>query len=139
MPNIAAALQPKDNALSHEVVFIDQEQLVDWDPPLLFLDAFGRQIWEEEISDQPMIRSLSALRRGEAYTVLPYNSNTTNYENLLSNAWYIGTVMMPSAFGDIDYREKAREVFHFFHGVDIYDEVETFYNPYRQLPKDSTE
>ncbi|MFP4488450.1 MAG: ABC transporter substrate-binding protein [Bacteroidales bacterium] len=139
VPNIAGALQQNDNALSHEVVFIDKEQLVDWDPPVLFLDAAGRQIWEQEISEQQVISSLSALRRGEAYTVLPYNWNTTNYENLLSNMWYTGTVMMPSAFGDIDYREKAREVFRFFHGVDIYDEVEAFYNPYRQLKNDIAE
>lgn len=139
VPNMAGGLQQNGNALSHEVVYIDQEQLVDWDPPVLFLDAAGRQIWEEEISGQPMIRTLSALSRGEAYTVLPYNWNTTNYENLLSNVWYIGTVMMPSAFGDIDYREKAREVFRFFHGVDIYHEVEAFYRPYRQLEMNNAE
>jgi len=136
VPNIAGRLQQNDNAPGHEVVFIDPEQLVDWDPPVLFLDAAGRQIWEQEIREQKMIGSLSAIRSGEAYTVLPYNWNTTNYENLLCNVWYIGTVLMPSAFGDIDYRDKAREVFSFFHGVDIYDQVAQFYRPYHRLRKD---
>ena len=139
VPNVAGRLHQNDNAPGHEVVFIDPEQLVDWDPPVLFLDAAGRQIWEQEISEQKMISSLSAIRSGETYTVLPYNWNTTNYENLLCNVWYIGTVLMPSAFGDIDYRNKAKEIFSFFHGVDIYDQVEQFYRPYRRLQKDMDE
>jgi len=131
--------ETKKNALSHEVLFIDPEQLIDWNPEILFLDAAGKQIWEEEITKDVMSSSLSALESGEVYTVLPYNWNTTNYENLLCNIWYIGKVIMPSAFGDIDYDTKSREIFIFFYGRDIWDELKNYYLPFEQYNKDFAE
>lgn len=129
----------RSNALSHEVLFIDSEQLIKWNPEVLFLDAAGRQIWEEEISRDVMRSSLSALKSGKVYTVLPYNWNTTNYENLLCNIWYIGSVLMPSAFGDIDYRTKSREIYLFFHGKDIWNEIDNYYHPFRHMENGKTE
>jgi iron complex transport system substrate-binding protein len=123
----------KKNALSHEVLFSDREQLIEWNPDVLFLDAAGRQIWEEEIAEEVMATSLNALKENRVWTVLPYNWNSTNYENLLCNVWYIGYVLMPSSFGDIDYLEKSREIFLFFHGSDIWDEVNNYYKPFKQV------
>lgn len=123
----------KKNVLSHEVLFTDREQLIEWNPHVLFLDAAGRQIWEEEIAEEVMATSLDALKENRVWTVLPYNWNTTNYENLLCNVWYIGYILMPSSFSDIDYIEKCREIFLFFHGTDIWDEVNNYYMPFRQI------
>jgi iron complex transport system substrate-binding protein len=123
----------KKNVLSHEVLFTDREQLIEWNPHVLFLDAAGRQIWEEEIAEEVMATSLDALKENRVWTVLPYNWNTTNYENLLCNVWYIGYILMPSSFSDIDYIEKSREIFLFFHGTDIWDEVNNYYMPFRQI------
>ncbi len=117
----------------HLVLFIDQEQLIEWDPDVIFLDATGRQIWQEEITPGVMSNSLSAFRAGEIYTVLPYNWNTTNYENILCNMWYIGSVLLPSAFGDVDVTEKCREIYRFFYGTDIYDKVYDYYRPFERL------
>ena len=128
----------KGSALSHEVLFIDPEQLIEWNPDVLFLDAAGHQIWEEEIARDVMKSSLSALKSGKVYTVLPYNWNTTNYENLLCNIWYIGSVLKPSAFGDIDFRAKSREIYLFFHGKDIWDEIDNYYHPFRHLENGQT-
>jgi len=122
--------------LSHEVLSIDPEQLLKWDPDIIFLDAAGRQIWEKEINGSTMFNSLSALHSGKVFTVLPYNWNTINYENILSNVWYIGSVMMNSAFSDIDYTMKSREIYRFFYGRDIFDEVDNYYKPYRRYIKD---
>lgn len=114
----------------HVVIFIDQEQLIEWDPDVIFLDAAGRQIWQEEITPGVVSNSLSAFRAGETYTVLPYNWNTTNYENILCNVWYIGSVLLPSSFGDVDVTEKCREIYRFFYGNDIYDKVYDYYRPF---------
>ncbi|MFN2336774.1 MAG: ABC transporter substrate-binding protein [Bacteroidales bacterium] len=117
----------------HVVIFIDPEQLIEWDPDVIFLDAAGRQIWQEELTTGIMSNSLSAFRSGEVYTVLPYNWNTTNYENILCNVWYIGSTLMPSAFGDADIVEKCREIYSFFYGTDIYDKVYEYYRPFERL------
>jgi len=119
----------------HVVIFIDQEQLIEWDPDVIFLDAAGRQIWQEEVTPGIMSNSLSAFRNGEVFTVLPYNWNTTNYENILCNVWYIGSVLLPSSFGDVDVTEKCREIYRFFYGTDIYDKVYDYYRPFERLDK----
>lgn len=114
----------------HEVVFIDPEQIIEWDPDIMFLDAAGRQIWERELEAPSVFSMLRAVRSGEAYTVLPYNWNSTNYENLLCNMWYIGSVLMPSAFNDTDIESRCREVLSLFYGVDIYDQAYDYYRPF---------
>ncbi len=131
--------EEKRNALSHEVLFIDSEQLIEWNPEIIFLDVAGSQIWKGEIAQDVMRSSLSALGSGRVYTLLPYNWNSTNYENLLCNVWYIGSVLMPSAFGDIDYSTKSREIYNFIYGRDIWDEVESYYMPFKHLKNDKTE
>jgi iron complex transport system substrate-binding protein len=128
-----------DDGPGHEVLFIEAEQLIEWDPDVIFLDAAGRQIWEEEIASGIMQASLAALLTGEVYTVLPYNWNSTNFENLLCNVWYVGSVMMPSAFGDVDFAGKSREVYKLFYGTDIYDQVYDYYKPFSQLRNDNRE
>lgn len=130
--NVAAGLglRGSSDAPGHEVVFIDPEQLIEWDPDILFLDAAGRQIWEKELAAGSLFSRLSAVRSGEAYTVLPYNWNSTNYENLLCNMWYIGSVLMPEAFGDIIAEDKCREIFRLLYGIDIYDQARDYYRPF---------
>jgi len=132
--NVAAGLGLRVNgdAPGHEVVFIDPEQLIQWNPDILFLDAAGSRIWQEELAAPSVFSPLKALREGKAYTVLPYNWNTTNYENLLCNAWYIGSLLMPSAFGDVDAGQRGREVMQLLYGADIYDKAVDYYQPFRQ-------
>lgn len=130
--NVAArlGLRGSSDAPGHEVVFIDPEQLIEWDPEILFLDAAGRQIWEKELAPESIFSRLSAVMSEEAYTVLPYNWNSTNYENLLCNMWYIGSVLMPAAFGDIVVEDKCREIFRLLYGIDIYDQARDYYRPF---------
>jgi len=132
--NVAAGLglRGKSDAPGNEVVFIDPEQLIKWNPDVLFLDAAGSRIWEEELTAPSVFFSLKALHEGRTYTVLPYNWNTINYENLLCNAWYIGLILMPSAFGDVDMDHKGREVMQLFYGKDIYGRAVDYYQPFRQ-------
>ena len=130
-----SGLNNRNEALSHEVLTIDPEQLLKWDPDIIFLDAAGRQIWEKEINGSRIFNNLTAIQSGKMFTVLPYNWNTTNYENILCNFWYIGSVLLGSAFSDIDYAAKSREIFLFFYGRDIFDEVDNYYKPFRRYLK----
>ncbi len=115
-----------------EVLFIDPEQIMEWDPATIFLDAAGRSIWERELERQSAYGLLKACREKQLYIVLPYNWNSINYENLFCNAWYIGSLMMPSAFGEAEYEERCREVFLTFYGRDLYDQVADYYQPFRR-------
>jgi len=120
---------------NQENAFIDIEQLLIWDPDYIFLDAAGEIIWQEEIDKPVLSETLSSFRSGNVYSILPYNWYTTNYENILCNTWFIGKIVYPGAFNDIDIESECRDIYSFFLGTDVYDEMYELYRPFRQLTK----
>lgn len=116
-----------------ENAFIDIEQLLIWDPEYIFLDAAGETIWRTEIEKPLLSATLQSFLSGKVYSVLPYNWYTTNYENILCNTWFIGSLVYPASFSDVDIEEKCRDIYRFFLGKDVYDEMKKMYRPFRQL------
>ena len=107
-----------------EGTFIDKEQLLLWDPDVLFVDLSSRHLVRPEIRPgTPLHSGLSALQDGEVYGILPYNNYAANYEHVLINAWYAGTVLYPGRFNDIDIEEKADEIYEQFLGRPVYEDM----------------
>ena len=46
-----------------------------------------------------------------------------NHETSLANAYYVGKVLYPEQFADIDPAEKADEIYEFVVGVPVYDQL----------------
>jgi len=113
-------------------ILIDPEQIIDWDTDFLFLDAAGRDLWEQELR-QPAYRQLRALRQGRAFVLLPFNWHTINYEHVLCNAWFVAQLTRPRAFGGIDIEAKSREITTFFLGKDVYAAIDSTYQPFRKI------
>jgi len=118
------------SVFSQENLFIDTEQIIKWDPDFIFLDASGISIWQNDLAKPVLAENLKAIRDGRVYTVLPYNWYSINYDNLLCNSWFIGKTVFPEAFSDITIEEKCREIYRFFLGKDIYDEIKVLYKPF---------
>ncbi|HDJ33423.1 MAG TPA: iron ABC transporter substrate-binding protein [Bacteroidetes bacterium] len=118
---------------SQENAFIEKEQLIAWNPDYLFLDVAGRQIWAEEIEQEVLKENLKAVRQQQVYTVLPYNWYATNFGNLFCNTWYIGKVIFPECFSDVDPRQKCREIYRFFLGKDVFERMQEYYRPFEQI------
>lgn len=117
--------------LGQKNMMVDLEQILLWDPDYIFLDASGKEQWKEEIK-KPLIQKLTAFEKGHIYTLLPFNWHTINYENLLCNNWFIGKLLFPEAFHDVNVDQKCREIFQYFYGKDIYDEVKDRYHPFQK-------
>ncbi len=118
-----------------ENAFIDREQLIKWDPEKIFLDVSGQLLWSVDLKNKAMESSLHAIMQHELYVVLPHNWYTTNYENILCNAWYIGKILYPDAFHDIKIHEKANEIYTMFVGKPVYDKMMKEYDAYHRLTK----
>ncbi len=134
--NVAGDIDPR---LINPVqgTYIDKEQLILWDPDVLFVDLSGIHIAGPEISSlTPLARTLTALQSGEVYGVLPYNNYATNYEAILANAWYAGTVLYPDRFDDIELSEKVDHIFKMFLGKPLYDEIRAQTGGYRRLDQE---
>jgi len=115
--------------------YIDIEQLIVWDPDVLFVDLFSLRTAGPDIRPgTPLARSLDAIQSGEVYGVLPYNNYAANYEAILANAWFAGKVLYPDRFNDIVISDKADEMFQLFLGRHIYDDIRAQYGGYRRLP-----
>ncbi len=46
-----------------------------------------------------------------------------NYETTLTNAYYIGTILYPETFADIDPAAKADKIYTFVDGSPVYEKL----------------
>jgi iron complex transport system substrate-binding protein len=111
---------------------IAKEALVDWDPEYLFIDIGTIQLGNEgaigELKNDTALAGLSAVKNNKVYGVIPYNYYSTNYESVLANAYFVGKVLYPERFEDIDPEAKADEIYTFFLGKPMYSELNGQYN-----------
>ncbi len=115
--NAAYAPSLKGKALQHSNVA--KEKILEWDPDILFVDLSTLQTGAgagavHELKNDPAYGSLTAVKTGRVYGLLPYNWYTQNFESILANAYFIGKVLYPDRFADIDPVAKADEIYTFF-------------------------
>ena len=116
-------------------MMIDKEKLLAWDPDYLFVDLGGLAAVLEDYQKNPAIyESLSAVQNGLVYTQLPFNYYNSNIDTAIADAYYLGTVLYPEAFADIDPVAKADEVYQALVGTPVYAQMaEDFGGGFRQL------
>lgn len=116
-------------------VTLDKEKLLEMDPDFLIIDAGGLSVLQEDYTTNPdFYESLSAVKQGDVYLQLPFNYYGTNLEIALADAYYIGTVLYPEAFSDVDPAEKFDETCQALLGIDAYETIaETYFGGYQRL------
>ncbi|GAB6057001.1 iron ABC transporter substrate-binding protein [Desulfonatronum parangueonense] len=129
--NVAGELAGNKETAAHAVVA--KEQLLLWDPEIVFLDISTTRLQAEangleELRTDRAYQALSAVRNNNVFGVFPYNSYTTNYESVLANAYYIGTVIYPEQFADIDPMAKAEEISTFLNGGPAFGQINADFN-----------
>lgn len=104
---------------------IAKEKIVEWNPDVLFLDLATLQLGAEagglyELRNDPAYKTLTAVKEGKVYGLLPYNWYTENFGSTLANAWFIGKLLYPERFKDIDPVAKADEIYAFLVGEPVF-------------------
>jgi len=92
--------------LGVEHAFIDKEQLIDWNPDM---------------------------KNGELYGVMPYNWYTHNYGTTLADAYYVGEVLYPDRFADMDAEEKADEIYEKYVGAPVYEQMKSEFGGFKKI------
>ncbi len=100
---------------------VSKEQLILWDPPTIFVDVStmrlaGNANAVDQLRTDPAYRTLSAVRAGRVYGLFPHNSYNRNFETVFANAYFIGSVLYPDRFSDIEPMHKAEEIAEFLNG-----------------------
>lgn len=106
---------------------VSKEKILEWDPDIIFVDlstlgaAQGGAI--VELQTDPSYQELSAVKNGKIYAVNPHTSMNVNHETTLANAYYIGSILYPEQFSDIDPAIKADEIYSYVVGGKIFDQL----------------
>ncbi|MBN1158949.1 MAG: iron ABC transporter substrate-binding protein [Bacteroidales bacterium] len=115
---------------------IDKEQLLLWNPDVLFIDESGLNIVRQDLAKgTPLFNSLKAVQSDSIFILLPYNNYAINYELVLANAWYAGKILYPEKFADIGMEEKMDEILQIFLGKAFCKELMDNSAAFRQLNK----
>lgn len=105
---------------------VDLEQILQWDPDIVFLDPGNLDLVNEEYRSNPgFFQALRAVREGEVYTMPSTNAAGPNISYILVNAYYAGSVLYPQQFADLDFEEKAGEILEFMLGENTFEQMKT--------------
>ena len=103
---------------------IDLEQVLSWDPDVIFLDFNGMQFIKEDYAKNPgYYNALSAVKNEKVYSQISFRSNAANLETALADAYYAACVIYPAQFKDIDPVAKTGEIFEELLGVNPYADL----------------
>jgi iron complex transport system substrate-binding protein len=113
-------------------VTVAKEKLLQWDPEVLFLDLSSLQLEGEasglwEIQNDPVLKALRAVQKRRVYGVLPYNWYTKNYGSILANAYYIGKILYPDRFKDVEPAAKTDEIYKFLVGKPVFNQMNALF------------
>ena len=75
---------------------IDLEQVLSWDPDIIFLDFNGMNLIKEDYAKNPAYyNALTAVQEGKVYSQISFRSSASNLETALADAYYAACVMYP--------------------------------------------
>lgn len=123
------------NAGIHEYIMLDKEKILEMDPDIMIIDAGGLELLKEDYAANPdFYQSLSAVKNEKLYLQMPFNYYSTNIDIALADAYYIGTVLYPEQFADIDPEEKFNEITKEMLGIEAYDRIgKAYYGGYQKV------
>lgn len=119
----------KNIAGEYDLRYVDysKESLLYADPEYIFIDAGTLNLVDDigafDAIKSPIFSDLQAVKNGDVYSIMPYNHGGTNLETVLADAYYVGKIVYPERFADIDPKEKADEIYTMFVGEPIFDQL----------------
>jgi len=124
------------DGLGVEHLMISAEKLIEWDPEIIFVDEGSHSMVMDDLS-APKFRNLTAVKAGKLYGLLPQSYYTHNFSTVLADSYYVGKVLYPRRFSDIDPEDKADEIYEEMVGKPVYDQMKEDFGGFKQLtPRD---
>ena len=103
---------------------IDLEQVLSWDPDIIFLDFNGMDLINESFAQNPdYYNALTAVQDGKVFSQISFRSYASNLETALADAYYAGCILYPEQFADVDPAAKAGEIFEMLLGANPYEDL----------------
>ncbi|AIS52897.1 ABC-type Fe3+-hydroxamate transport system, periplasmic component [Thermoanaerobacter kivui] len=118
-------------------IMIEREKLLAWNPDIIFIDEGNFNLVKQDYQkNADFYKSLKAVKNDNVYGILPYNNYTTNIDTALVDSYWVGKVLFPEQFKDIDPVAKAKEIYTFFfedYGKNVYDKMKEVYAGFEKI------
>ncbi len=106
--------------------FVEKEKILSWDPDLIFIDGGGWRNIQQDLQKKPeFYRQLRAFQRGNVFLLFPYNWYVTNIDTALVDAFAAAKILYPRLFTHLDLQKKADEIYSFFLGKSVYQQMQS--------------
>ena len=106
-------------------VDVDLEQIGNWDPDYMFLNAGNMDLMKADYANnQAFFDGLKAFQQGNLYTQPFFNFNGTNVDTGICDTYFIGATIYPDEFADVDLKAKYSEIYPTLLGVDFYQTMQ---------------
>lgn len=110
---------------------IDLETLLALDPEIIFVCEGGLELVRRDLCN-PALGELRAVREGKLYGVLPHYY-AASPDTVLAETYFIGKVLYPERFADIDIATLADDLYRFFVGRPLYAEMTQIFGGFKRL------
>lgn len=112
---------------------VAKEKIVAWDPDVLFLDLSSIRLGNDagglyELRHDPSYQTLRGVKEGRVFGLLPYNTYTSNHGSTLANSYYIGKILYPEKFSEINPGKKADEIYEFLVGKPVFEAMNRMFD-----------
>lgn len=110
-----------------------KEKILTLDPQVLFLDLATLQMGDAqgglyELKTDPVYQGLTAVKKGEVFGVLPYNWYSQNFGSVIADSWFVGKILYPKQFADINPEKKADEIYTFLLSKPVFQDMNQNFN-----------
>lgn len=111
-----------DNSGQNGAFDASLEQIVAWNPQFMFLNAGNMDLLKPVyLENKALFNSLQAFTSHNVYTQPFYNYNGTNIGTGIADTYFIGSVVYPEAFSDLNMHDKYKEIYEtMLGGFDFY-------------------
>ncbi|MDD3801465.1 MAG: ABC transporter substrate-binding protein [Desulfuromonas thiophila] len=128
--NIADAITPPTNLIKGRFS-LSAESLLKADPEVIFICAGGESLVRDDLS-HPAFAALSAVRNQRLYRIIPHYY-AASPDTVLAETYYMGTILYPEAFADVDIASTADGFYRFFVGAALYRKMAALFGPFAPL------
>lgn len=103
---------------------MSREAILKENPQIVFIDLNNYLFVAQDFNrSKDFYCSLTAFREGRVYGILPFNWYWTNIATMFADAYYMGKVLYPDRFADVDPAKKADEIYTEFLGMPLYQKL----------------
>ncbi len=92
-------------------VIVDLETIVSLNPDMIFVDVANISNLKNEYNEKKAIfDTITAFKNNDIYVQMPFNQYYTNLEIAIADSYYLGSVIYPNSFKDINPINKFDEI-----------------------------